>query len=149
MEHGQKAEKEALEELLRRVNSEQVPSRGKLELPEITESSAESTPRSAGNRQADDQRAGGRQADGRRAAILSNLRLRVKVEMGRARLPLKEVLDLRSGGVVEFGKEVGEPVELVVNDTPIARGEVTVVDDRFCVRITELLTDSSGNEACT
>jgi flagellar motor switch protein FliN/FliY len=137
MTHGQKTENEALDELLRRVQGEQVESTGTADLPEFP---ATSTP---------GQQRAPAAAEGLQEEILRALTLPVKVELGRKRLPLKEALGLAKGDVLALGKEAGDPVELVVKDIPIARGEVIVVDDRFCVRITELLTtppESAGGE---
>lgn len=72
--------------------------------------------------------------------LLLGVSLRVAVELGRTRMEIKEVLQLGPGSVVELDKQAGEPVDILVNDRVIARGEVVVVDDRFGVRITEVLS---------
>jgi flagellar motor switch protein FliN/FliY len=61
------------------------------------------------------------------------------VELGSCQLPMKDVLQLNVGSVVQLDKPAGAPVELSVNGKVIARGEVVVVDDRFGVKITELI----------
>lgn len=70
---------------------------------------------------------------------LSGVRLDVSVELGRARIPVKELLALDEGGVIRLGRAVGEPVDLVVNGTVTARGEIVVVDGRLGLRITSLV----------
>lgn len=78
-----------------------------------------------------------------RSEVVRNLRLRVKVELGRVVMPLREALELTHGQVLELGKDVGDPVTVLVSGVPVARGQVLVVDDRFCVRITEVLSGES------
>lgn len=70
--------------------------------------------------------------------LLNVVQLPVRVELGRRQLPLKDALDLRAGSVVDLEKLAEEPVDLYVNDLLFARGEVLVVDDCFCVRVTEI-----------
>lgn len=85
--------------------------------------------------------------DSLRGELMRNVRMRVKVELGRTRMPLREALKLSSGSIIELGKEAGDPVEILVNELPIARGQILVVDDRYCVRITEILaTGGKGEE---
>jgi flagellar motor switch protein FliN len=67
--------------------------------------------------------------------------LAVTVELGRTRMPLRQVLELQNGSVIELDRLAGDAVDIFVNDRLIARGEVVVVDDKFGVRITELLTN--------
>jgi flagellar motor switch protein FliN len=87
--------------------------------------------------------------DGRRlrSDLLRGVHLKVRVELGRARMPLKEALQLAPGTVVDLEKLVDEAVDLYVNDLLIARGEVLVVNDCFCVRITEVLAHGALEEA--
>lgn len=70
---------------------------------------------------------------------LSSVRLDVSVELGRAKVPVKDLLALDEGGVIRLGRPVGEPVDLVVNGTVTARGEIVVVDGRLGLRITSLV----------
>ncbi|HEY9843933.1 MAG TPA: flagellar motor switch phosphatase FliY [Candidatus Obscuribacterales bacterium] len=65
--------------------------------------------------------------------------LRVTVELGSARLKVKNVLDLSKGSIVELDKLAGEPVDLLVNGRLMAKGEVVVINENFGVRITEIL----------
>lgn len=73
------------------------------------------------------------------ASRLSSVRLDVSVELGRAKIPVKELLALDEGGVIRLGRPVGEPVDLVVNGTVTARGEIVVVDGRLGLRVTSLV----------
>lgn len=71
--------------------------------------------------------------------LLADIRVEVTVEMGRVRLPLRDLLRLAPGAVLELDRAAGDPVDVLVNGTPVARGEVFVVDGDFGVRITEIL----------
>ncbi len=72
--------------------------------------------------------------------MLMDVSMRVSVELGRSSLTVEEVLELGPGSVVELNKLAGEPVDILVNDRLIARGEVVVVDENFGVRITEIIS---------
>lgn len=63
----------------------------------------------------------------------------VSVELGSTQLPMREVLELTEGSVIQLDKEADAPVELFVNSRLIARGEVVVVEDRFGIKITEII----------
>jgi flagellar motor switch protein FliN/FliY len=63
------------------------------------------------------------------------------VEMGRTRMTVGETLELRQGSIITLNRMAGEPVDLLVNGAPIARGEVVVIDEQFGLRVTELLDD--------
>ncbi len=71
--------------------------------------------------------------------LLMDVALRVTAELGRTAMAIKDVLSLGNGSVIELDKLAGDPVDLLVNGTLMARGEVVVVDDNFGVRITEVL----------
>lgn len=77
--------------------------------------------------------------------LLSSLQMNVTVELGRTQLTVAEVLALGSGSVVELDRLAGEPVDILVNDRIIARGEVVVVDENFGVRVVEVIR--RGGEA--
>ena len=79
--------------------------------------------------------------------MILDVSLRVTVELGRSNLTVQEVLALGPGSVVELNKLAGEPVDILINDRPIARGEVVVVDENFGVRVTEVLSPRSRIEA--
>lgn len=72
--------------------------------------------------------------------LLSDVNLQVKIELGRTRLLVEDVLKLGEGAVVELDKLAGDPVDVYVNERHVARGEVLVLNDNFCIRINEILT---------
>lgn len=72
-------------------------------------------------------------------SLLSDVNLHVKVELGRTRMYVEDVLRLNEGAVVELDKPAGDPVDIFVNNRHVARGEVLVVNDNFCVRISEII----------
>ena len=71
--------------------------------------------------------------------MLREVPLEVTAELGRTRLPVADILQLNVGSVVNLDRAAGSPVDLVVNGTLIAHGEVVVIDDEYGVRITEIL----------
>lgn len=71
--------------------------------------------------------------------LLSDVNLNVKIELGRTRMLVEDVLRLGEGSVVELDKLAGDPVDVYVNDRHVARGEVLVLNDNFCVRINEIV----------
>src|SRR6476646_8076283 len=71
--------------------------------------------------------------------LLRDVDLNVKIELGRSRMLVEDVLKLGEGSVVELDKLAGDPVDVFVNDRLVARGEVLVHNDNFCVRINEIL----------
>ena len=72
-------------------------------------------------------------------ALLMNVPLRVTAELGGCTLPMREVLKLGAGSVVELDRAAAGPIDLLVNDKLVARGDIVAVDERFGVRITELI----------
>jgi flagellar motor switch protein FliN/FliY len=72
-------------------------------------------------------------------AKLADVTLNVTVELGRTRLKVKELLALGAGSVVELDRVAGAPVDILVNGTLIARGDVVVVDDELGVRVSEVI----------
>jgi flagellar motor switch protein FliN/FliY len=70
---------------------------------------------------------------------LGDVPMELTVEIGRTSMTVGETLQLRSGSIVTLDRLAGEPVDLLVNGTPIARGEVVVVDEQFGLRVTEIL----------
>lgn len=75
--------------------------------------------------------------------LLRDVELDLKIELGRTHMELEELLKLRRGSVVSLDKLAGDPVDVYVNGRMIARGEVLVLNDNFCVRVAELV---SGDE---
>ena len=72
--------------------------------------------------------------------LLLDVNLELSVELGRARLKFRDVLNLAQGSVVELARQTSEPVDILVNGAVLATGEVVVVDDHFAVRVTRLLS---------
>ena len=72
--------------------------------------------------------------------LLRDVDLNVKIELGRSRMLVEDVLKLSEGSVVELDKLAGDPVDVFVNERLVARGEVLVLNDNFCVRINEIVT---------
>ncbi|MDA8391741.1 MAG: flagellar motor switch protein FliN [Actinomycetota bacterium] len=77
--------------------------------------------------------------------VLQSVEMELSVELGRARIPVREILELAPGSIMELDRPAGAPVDVLVNGTLLARGEVVVVDDEFGVRITELLGGPDEN----
>ena len=71
--------------------------------------------------------------------LLNDVEMDVKIELGRADLAVEDILKLSEGSVVELNKLAGDAVDILVNEKLIARGEVLVVNDNFCVRINEII----------
>jgi flagellar motor switch protein FliN/FliY len=84
---------------------------------------------------------GGTPASNEKATLelLRDVELELKIELGRTQMYLEEVLGLRKGSVVPLDKLAGDPVDVYVNGRLIARGEVLVLNDNFCVRVAELI----------
>ncbi|MBI1825594.1 MAG: flagellar motor switch protein FliN [Planctomycetes bacterium] len=78
--------------------------------------------------------------DPKRISMLSDVNLNVKIELGRTRMLVEDVLKLGEGSVVELDKLAGDPVDVYANDRLVARGEVLVLNDSFCVRINEVVS---------
>jgi flagellar motor switch protein FliN len=74
--------------------------------------------------------------------LLLDIPLEVTVEMGRTKLPLRTLLQLGAGSVIELAKLAGEPLDVLVNGKPIARGEAVMVNDKFGVRLTDVISPS-------
>jgi flagellar motor switch protein FliN len=78
--------------------------------------------------------------------MLMDVPLKISVELGRTKMPLRQTLELVQGSVIELDRLAGDPVDVFVNDRLLAKGEVVVVDDKFAVRITEII-DPQGPAA--
>ena len=72
--------------------------------------------------------------------LILDIPLSVTVELGRSKMLINDLLQLGQGSVVELTKLVGEPLEVLVNDKLVARGEVVVVNEKFGVRLTDIVT---------
>jgi flagellar motor switch protein FliN len=80
---------------------------------------------------------------------LHDVSVELAVEVGRTRMTIREALALGPGSIVTLNRLAGEPVDLLVNGKPIARGEVVVIDEEFGLRVTEVLAprgDAHGSE---
>lgn len=72
--------------------------------------------------------------------MLLDIPLQVTVELGRTKRSVKEILEMSSGSIIELDKLAGEPVDILVNNRHIAKGEVVVIDENFGVRITDIVS---------
>lgn len=72
--------------------------------------------------------------------VILDVPVSLSLEVGRARIPIRNLLQLNQGSVVELERAAGEPLDVYVNDTLIAQGEVVVVNDRFGVRLTDVVS---------
>ncbi len=82
---------------------------------------------------------GAEQHNGADLRRLSDVLMELSVEIGRTRMTVGEMLQLRAGSIVTLERLAGEPVDLLVNGTPIARGEVVIVDEQFGLRVNEIV----------
>ncbi len=72
--------------------------------------------------------------------VLLDVALEVSAEIGSSKLPISAILNLGVGSLVHFPQPIEQPVALLVNGRPIARGEIVAVEERFALRITEVLS---------
>jgi flagellar motor switch protein FliN len=82
-------------------------------------------------------------------ARVANVPVELAVEIGRTRMTIRETLALGPGSIVTLERLAGEPVDLLVNGKPIARGEVVVIDEEFGLRVTEIVSDQHRLDAAT
>ena len=80
--------------------------------------------------------AGGEQGN---IGLIMDVFMEMTVELGRTKKQIKEILGMGEGTIIELDKLAGEPVDILVNHKPIAKGEVVVIDENFGVRVTEIL----------
>ncbi len=90
--------------------------------------------------------AGATTAKDRNLNLILDIPLRVTVELGRTKMPVSELLNLTQGSVIELTKLAGEPMEVLVNEKLIARGEAVVVNEKFGVRLTDIISPSERIE---
>ncbi len=74
--------------------------------------------------------------------ILLDVKVKITVQLGSSQLPMREVMELQPGSVIQLNQAANDPVGLYVNDKLIAFGEVVVVEDNFGIKITELVGSS-------
>ncbi len=72
--------------------------------------------------------------------FILDIPLKVTVELGRTRMLIRDILQLAQGSVVELAKFAGEPLEVLVNEKLVARGEVVVVNEKFGIRLTDIIS---------
>lgn len=73
--------------------------------------------------------------------LVMGVPLEVSVEIGKTRMKVKEILDIRQGSLIELDRQAGDPVDIMVNGQLIARGDVVIIDDDFGVRVTEIMSE--------
>lgn len=78
--------------------------------------------------------------------LILDIPLKVTVELGRTRMVVSELLNLGQGSVIELSKLAGEPMEVLVNNKLVARGEAVVVNEKFGVRLTDIISPSERVE---
>src|SRR5687767_7262474 len=78
----------------------------------------------------------------RNLSLILDIPLRVAVELGRTKMVVNDLLNLGQGSVIELNKLAGEPMEVLVNDKLVARGEAVVVNEKFGVRLTDIISPS-------
>jgi len=72
--------------------------------------------------------------------VIENIPVTLAIEVGRATLKIRDLMRLTQGSVVELDRLAGEPLDIVVNDTVVAQGEVVLVNDRYGVRLTQVIS---------
>ena len=85
---------------------------------------------------------GANPAAGNDINMILDIPVQLTVELGRTRIPIKHILQLAQGSVVELDALAGEPMDVLVNGFLIAQGEVVVVNDKFGIRLTDIVTPS-------
>ena len=74
--------------------------------------------------------------------VLQNISVSLAIEVGRTQIKIKDLMRLTQGSVVELDRIAGEPLDLLVNDTVVAQGEVVLVNDRYGIRLTRVVPSS-------
>lgn len=85
-------------------------------------------------------------AESKNLDVVMDVKVRLSVQLGSCELPMKEIMELSPGVVVQLKQQAKDPVGLFVNDKLIAYGEVVVVDDNFGIKITELVGEKPKEE---
>ena len=78
--------------------------------------------------------------------LILDVPLGVSVELGRVRMPVRQLLSLTAGSVIELAKLAGEPLDVLINGRPVARGEAVMVNEKFGIRLTEIVSQSERVE---
>ncbi|MCB0421952.1 MAG: flagellar motor switch protein FliN [Bdellovibrionales bacterium] len=84
--------------------------------------------------------------DERNLDLILDIPLKVTVELGRTKMVVSELLNLGQGSVIELNKLAGEPMEILVNNKMVARGEAVVVNEKFGVRLTDIISPTERVE---
>ena len=79
-------------------------------------------------------------AEGRNLDVVLDIPVTISMEIGRSRVPIRSLLQLNQGSVVELDRLAGEPLDVLVNGTLIAHGEVVVVNERYGIRFTDVVS---------
>ena len=79
--------------------------------------------------------------------LISDVNVHVRVELGRSRMCVEDILKLGPGSVVPLESLTGDPLDIFVNDRLVARGEVLVVNDKFAIRVTDVITPQKSRDA--
>jgi flagellar motor switch protein FliN/FliY len=87
--------------------------------------------------------AGGQEVD---LNLILDVAVTLALEVGRARMPVRDLLQLSPGAVVELDRLAGEPLDVLVNGVRVARGEVVVVNEKFGIRLTEVVSATERME---
>jgi flagellar motor switch protein FliN/FliY len=74
--------------------------------------------------------------------VLQNIPVTLSIEVGRAQIKIRDLMRLTQGSVVELDRIAGEPLDLLVNNTVVAQGEVVLVNDRYGIRLTRVVPAS-------
>ena len=72
--------------------------------------------------------------------FLLDVQLNIQVEVGRSQIRIEDLLELVQGSIVELQSAIGEPLDIRVNEKLVARGEIVVINDKFAVRITDIIS---------
>ena len=104
----------------------------------------DTAPETADNQMADQQGAAAQNAGGSKASaenlrVLENIEVQMTVEVGKTEIRIRDLLRLNEGSVVELDRLAGDPLDILVNGTMIAKGEIVMVGERFGVRFTEIV----------
>lgn len=77
--------------------------------------------------------------------MILNVPLQVSVQIGKTKKPIKEIIEFKSGTIVELNKFAGEQADVLINGKCFAKGDIVIIDDTFCVRITEIVNNNDLN----
>jgi len=116
----------------------------------LEEAAPEGPAESGAPAEAEEARAGAAGADDsshdRNLKLILDIPLKVTVELGRTKMVVADLLGLGQGSVIELNKLAGEPMEVLVNDKLVARGEAVVVNEKFGVRLTDIISPTERVE---